>query len=273
MTTESLPAPLVRLGLSQRPFVRTPKVEALFHWPALDEAQARLSFAHQVKGFALLTGDPGSGKSTALRLFLASLEATRSPTVYLADGHLTPREFYGAVLDQFGLMAAYSQTSRRRQFITLMTEMAETQHLCPVVIIDEAHELMPEMVQELRYLQNLGLGTAEAFTLLLCGQSEIRTQLKFKAFEAVTQRITMRAHLGSLSLQEVDTFLREDLARAGVSHSLFTDQAVEIVHAKSRGLIRKAGTIAMHALLDTALNDKDLVQAENVERACLDLED
>lgn len=278
--TGALPEPLARLGLTTWPFPRNPAADACFHWPALDELQARLAYAHAIQGFALVTGEPGCGKSTAVSLFAGRLDKSRYPVVYFADSHLTPSEFYAMVLEQFGVRPALHCARRRRQFQTLFSDMATNQAITPVVVIDEAHELAPEMIQELRYADNLGLGSASAFTLILCGQSEIRAQLHLKSFEAVAQRITVRGHLTPLTPAEMTAFVAHGL-RAGsagsagspLSRTVFTDPALEILYAKSRGLARKVGTMATQALLDAAIAGKDLVEADSVERAAADLEE
>ena len=275
--TGSLPQPLARLGLTTWPFPRNPSPDACFHWPALDELEARLAYAHAIQGFALVTGEPGCGKSTAVSLFAQRLDKNRHPVVYFADSHLTPSEFYAIVLEQFGVRPALHCARRRRQFQTLVGDMAANQGVTPVVVIDEAHELAPEMVQELRYADNLGLGSASAFTLILCGQSEIRAQLHLKSFEAVAQRITVRGHLTSLTPTEMAGFvahgLRTGSAAAPLTRTVFTDSALEILYAKSRGLPRKVGTIATQALLDAAIAQKDLVEPDSVERAAAELDE
>ncbi len=268
----SLPL-LQKLGVTGWPFPRNPSLPDLFHFPQLDELEARLDYAHTLKGFALVTGEPGSGKSTALSLFAHRLDKTHHPVLYLADSRLTPSEFYAAILEHFGVHPVRNATRRRRQFQVLMTDMAESQAVFPVIMIDEAHELSRLMIQELRYVQNLGLDAGSAFTLVLSGQSEIRAELRMKDLEAVSQRVTVRCHLGPLDTDEVDAYLRHGLKRCSIDRTIFTEPAVAMLHAKSRGLMRKVGTLATQALLDAAATGRDIVDADNVERAFLDVEE
>ena len=102
--TTPLPQTLADLGLSAFPFPKAPVPDLLFRWRGLDEALARLDFALAATGFALLTGDVGAGKSSALRLFLHRLDAQTHPAVYVADSRLSPRTFYGRVLAHFGVL-------------------------------------------------------------------------------------------------------------------------------------------------------------------------
>lgn len=262
---------LQTLGLSGWPFAKAPSPGALFHFAALDELVARLTFATARHGIALVTGEPGSGKSTALRLFLSGRDERTAPVVYIADSRLSPADFYGRVLDHFGVAPAQARSQRRRQFTTLMTDLGDSQKKDVTVIIDEAHELTPDMVQELRYVQNVHLDAQNLCTLILCGQSEIRAQLRLRSFEAVAQRVTVRAHLPGLGREDAAAFIRHCLRQVGVERALFTDAAIDALHTASRGLMRPIASLATHALLDAALSDQSLVEEPNVQRAIQDI--
>lgn len=129
------------------------------------------------------------------------------------------------------------------------------------------------MVQELRYVQNLGLGQESVFTLILSGQAELRAELRMKDLEAVSQRVTVRCHLAPLGLEDTTAYIRHGLKGCSVERTVFTDPAIALIHAKSRGLMRRVGSLATQALLDAALDGRDLVEEANVERAFMDSED
>ena len=269
-----LPQPLGDLGLTAFPFPKSPAPEDLFRWPALDESLGRLHFALAASGLALLTGEVGSGKSTAIRLFLHQLDANVHPAVYVADSTLTPRAFYGRVLEHFGVVAPATAGRARSQFQTLLADLATAQGKGPVLVIDEGHELAPEMVQELRYLQNVqDCDAASPFTLILCGQPELRAMLRLKAFEAVAQRVSVRCHLAPLTAQQTAAFVTHALAHAGIGRPLFTEAALTLLHTHSRGLCRRLGHLATHALLDAALTKTPLVEEQSVRRAVAELDD
>lgn len=272
--TTVLPRPLAELGLHTLPFPKAPAPGALFLWSGLEEVLARLRFALAASGFALLTGDVGAGKSTALRLFLHGLDANAHPAVYLADSSLSPSTLYARVLTHFGLLAPRSAGRAREQFQALLADLAATQGKHPVLLIDEGHELSPEMVQELRYLQNVqACDAACPFTLILCGQTELRAMLRFRSFEAVAQRITVRCHLAPLDRPQTAAFVAHGLRQAGIDRPLFTEAALELLHTHSRGLCRPLGNLATHALLDAALHKTPLVEEPSVRRALAELEE
>jgi general secretion pathway protein A len=272
MKTPDLTPALRAFGLCAWPFPKAPEPRALFHFAALDELVARMQFACALRGIALVTGDPGSGKSTALRLFLAGRSDPTTPVIYLADSRLTPAEFYARVLEHFGVTVGLTRSQRRKQFQALMTDLGENQGQEAIILVDEAHELTPDMVQELRYVQNLQLDAQSPCTLILCGQSEIRAQLRLRAFEAVAQRITVRAHLPGLDRKETAAFVQHGLRSAGLERTVFTEAALDLLHSQSRGLIRPIASLATHALLDAAVAEQQLVEETNVQRAIHDME-
>jgi general secretion pathway protein A len=270
----TLPPPLAELGLSAFPFPKAPAPPALFRWSGLGEVLARLTFTLAASGFALLTGEVGCGKSSALRLFLHGLDPNVHPAVYVADSHLSPLSLYGRVLTHFGVLAPLTSGRAREQFQALLADLATAQGKHPLLLIDEGHELSPEMVQELRYLQNVqDCDAASPFTLILCGQPELRAMLRFKTFEAVAQRISVRCHLSPLEPRETAAFLVHSLHHAGVDRPLFTEAAVELLHTHSRGLCRRLGNLATHALLDAAHHKSPLVEEANVRRAVAELDE
>jgi general secretion pathway protein A len=265
---------LTAFGLHSFPFPKAPAPQALYRWPGLEEVLARLRLALSVRGFALLTGDVGAGKSTALRLFRQELDPGRHPVVYLADRGLSPREFYGRVLEHFGVRPGVTHSRARRQFQTLLADLASTAGTCPVVLLDEAQDLDLDMVQELRYLQNVeDCDAASPFLLILCGQPEIRSMLRLKGYEAIAQRLTVRCHLPALTPAQSSQFVTTALRAAGADRPLFTEAALSLLHTHAHGLCRPLALLATHALLDAAVIQSPLVEEASVRRAIAETED
>lgn len=262
----------VYFGLKAMPFGQDIAPEDLYPSKCFQELMARLDFAHSIRGFALVTGEIGAGKSTALRAFASQLDETRTPAIYLADSALSPRSFYSQVLQRFGVRPAFQKSAIRLQFETLMMDFSRHQEKSPVLFIDEGHDLQDAMLQELRYVLNLSFDSGRAFTLILAGEPQLRSALKLKAFTAVAQRINIRYHLQPLPPEEVDAYLRHRLRVSGCDKPIFTEGAVSLLAAHSRGLLRPLGHLATSALLDTALHKKDFVEQDSVRRAIAEAE-
>jgi len=268
-----LPEVLNSLGLKSWPFSRAPRPEDLYRWPALEELLSRWRFVLETRGFALLTGEIGSGKSTALRAFTHDLDQSRHPSVYLVQRSLSPREFYARVLENFGVAPAFNQGRVQQQFQALLDDLGTAQGKTPVLIIDEGQEISAEMVQELRYIQNFHYDAGSPFALILAGQPELRGLLRLKAFEAVAQRITVRYHLAGLSLSEMTGYLNQSLTRAGLERPVFTEAALALLHSHSHGLMRRVSILATHALMDAAFSKTALVEETSVRRAIAEVDD
>jgi general secretion pathway protein A len=141
-------------NLSQTPFARDIPTDQLYSSNALEEMLSRLEYAAQRQLFAVVTGDCGTGKTTTIRRFKANLSATRFLVLYLADSKLTPRHFYKGLLEQLGCEAKFYRGDAKRQLHHEIELMKGIQHLQPVVIVDEAHLLDREMLEEVRFLLN-----------------------------------------------------------------------------------------------------------------------
>ena len=242
-------------------------VTALFMSPQLTELAARLQLMVDRRLFGVVTGDIGAGKSSAIRYLAAQLDPQRHPHCYLADSHLTPYDFYPAILDAWGVTAAFHRARARRQFVTLMTDLYQHQHKAPVVIIDEAQGLPSAMIQELRYVLNAGMDALTPFTCILVGQPDLRATLRLKIFEAIQQRVGLRFHLTGLAEADTAAYVAHHCRQAGVDRALFTPSALALLAAESRGLPRVINHLATAALWDAESQQAAIVDEPHVQHA------
>jgi len=234
--------------LTSTPFTRGLPPEQLLSTPAMQEVGARLDYTARERRFAVLTGEVGVGKSTALRAFLARLPVTRYTPLYVTDSQLTPRNFYHEALCQLGLSPRFYRGDARRQLHRALQERDDAGKQ-PVIVIDEAHLLGRAMLEEVRFLLNFDVDSRAPLALILAGQSELRRTLKLECFTAIAQRISFRAHLPALTLDESVGYIQHHLAQAGASHPLFTDAALRLVHAFAGGLPRQLNNVCGACLL------------------------
>jgi type II secretory pathway predicted ATPase ExeA len=137
----------------------------------------------------------------------------------------------------------------------------------PILVIDEAHHLRPELLEDLRLLTNYKMDAENRLCLLLLGQAELRRRLSMAVYEALAQRIVVRYHLAPLTRDELDAYLTHRLHHAGTELALFEPAAQEALFQATGGLPRKINLLAHHALLAAALARAKLVSAEHVEAA------
>ncbi len=254
-------------GLTRLPFQAPDHSAELFASQDAVEAESRLRHLLDLRGIGLLTGEPGCGKTSACRRFADSLHDSLYSVAYVRLTTGTVIDTYQAIGWALGL-----ETPRYRapacQLIRCEIERLDEAGKLPLLIIDEAHYLRHDVLDELRLLVNFGLDSRRLLCLLLVGQSELRRRLALAHHEALAQRIVMRYQLNGLCREELEPYLRHGLARAGCELELFEPAACQALFQACHGLPRQLSALAHLALAAAALEQASAVSAEHVRRAC-----
>lgn len=253
-------------GLRALPFSKEIASTSLYATPGHQELLARLQFVIRQRGFALVTGEVGSGKSTAVRALHDLLDRTVNPFLYIADSSLMPKAFYREVLEQFGLQVPFHARQVRRRYEEAILEGYRRDSRQPVLVLDEAHLLSEPMLQEIRFLLNFHMDSVAPLSLILVGQPELRSKLRLKAFEAVVQRIQVRYHLSGLTESEVAGYIEHQLRQAGAERPIFGEQAVRSIAVHSRGVPRQVNNLCTACLWDACARGQRVVEETNVQR-------
>lgn len=251
-------------GLVETPFTRHIPVTHLYGAQAHEELVARMQYVVQSRGFGVVTGEIGSGKSTAVRTLLRKLDGSRFRLLYMSDANPNPRGFYRTLLEQLGLKPAFQRSDCKRQLDTALMELWETQRRQTVVVIDEAHLLSPAMLEEVHFLTNHQMDSISPLALLLVGQPELGRKLTLQAFEAVRQRITLRYQLGGLSLPDTREYIVHHLKVAGASRPLFSEEAIRLIYQRTRGIPREVNNVCSSCLLAAFAEQKPVVDEATV---------
>ncbi|MEW6522992.1 MAG: AAA family ATPase [Bacillota bacterium] len=263
---------LEHFQLQRLPFDRALLARDFFGGEGFSELCARLRYACTHRYCMLVTGEVGTGKSSALRALQAELDPGRYRFIYLADSRLPPRAFYEHTLAALGITPTGLLARRKRAFWQVVRELTEHQRMQLVVAIDEAHTLGHAMLQKLRFLLNSDLDARSLFTLLLVGQPELKATLRPLVYMPVAQRLDLTFHLGSLPLAETQAYILHQLRLAGCDHPIFTQQVGERIHAYTKGIPRLINRLARDCLLDAASRQDPLVEAAHLARVLADLE-
>jgi len=246
-------------NFTKTPFQRDIHVDSLYVTPQLKDFQDRL--AHGVKNcfFLIVTGDSGSGKTTAIRQFMSGLDQSKFVAFYVSESRLTPRNFYFDVLNQLGVKPRFYRGDAKRQLIKEIRALSSDRKL-PVIIIDEVHLCDMEMLTEIRFLLNFDMDSRSPMSLILVGQSEIRDTLRKQVYEAVSQRIDLRCHIPPLDRPQTADYISAHIAYAAGSHmEIFTDAAISAIFEYSSGLPRKINRVASLCLMHAAQINKRLI--------------
>ena len=225
--------------------------EALYESRAMADCLGRLSYVADRQLFAVVTADSGCGKSTLIRKFASSLPKEEYIFLYLSDSKLTPRWFYKGLLDQLGLEARFYRGDAKRQLQREIEIIRGVHGQRVVCVLDEAHLLEKETIEEFRFLLNYQFDSESPMALVLVGQTELwDDKLRLKRYDAVRQRIDINRVLPHLDRAETEKYIQARLAYAGVTdRELFSRRAVDEIFRISSGIPRLVNRICEKALM------------------------
>lgn len=260
-------------NLDEMPFNITPDPRFLYYAPHHQEAYDHLMYGiSQRKGFIELTGEVGSGKTTICRALLASL-GEDIKTALILNPTFSESQLLRAMLNDFGLSPAISD---RLSYVECLNDfLLDCYHkgLNVALLIDEAQDLAPGVLEQIRLLSNLETDQHKLIQIVLCGQPELKKRLNRPDLRQLRQRITVRYYLPPLSYKETGTYIGHRLEVAGPNSEVrFAAPAIKAVHRYAGGCPRLINAVCDNALLAAYVNGETLVSAKCVKRAIRQLE-
>ena len=245
--------------MQHTPFTRNLPPESLYEPMFIGDVLGRLGYVADRQLFAVMTADPGCGKSTVLRKFAASLPSDQYVVLYLSDSKMTPRWFYKGLLEQMGLESRYYRGDARKQLHKEIEILRGVKKKQVVVILDEAHLLEKETLEEFRFLLNFSFDSVSPMALILSGQTELLDKLRLRRYDALRQRIDIFCSLPHLDRAETEEYIRSHLNYASCTRELFTDKAIDEVYKGSTGVSRMINRICEKSLMYASQQQKRLV--------------
>jgi general secretion pathway protein A len=261
-------------GLMKEPFAMTPDPAFLFLTAAHREALAGLSYAVLGgKGFVVLTGDAGTGKTTLITKMLGSIPATRATFSVVLNPTLAPDEFLELTLLDFGLAEVPASKAKRlvllRQFLTDARQLGKS---C-VLVVDEAHKLSPPVLEEIRLLSNFELADAKLLQIVLAGQSELTNVLNRDDLRQLKQRISVRLNLHPLSQTDVGHYIQHRWTKAGSTQKHpFSEECTAHITNWSAGIPRLVNVICDNALMLAFGEGVTTVTSQHIAEVASDLD-
>lgn len=245
--------------MKNTPFVNTIPVNSLYLSDKHKEILGRLKYAAEGNRFAVLTANVGVGKSTLIRKFVNTLSPEKYTALYLSDSQLTPRMFYKGLLDQLGIESRFYRGDAKRQLQRQLKILRDTYHRNVVAIIDEAHLLERETLEEIRFVLNTDMDSKNPMSLVLVAQNELWDKLRMQLYAAIRGRIDIKCDLPGMDRAETEAYMNAHLTYAGGKKDIFTDAAVDELHRYSAGSARVVNKAITHCLMYAGQRAKKLI--------------
>jgi general secretion pathway protein A len=238
-------------GLTENPFNLSPDPEFLYRSPQHEEALANLIYGvRSRKGFIVLAGEVGTGKTTMLECLRDYLDSQRIEFAFIFNSRLTPDQFFEMIAYDFDLRCdRKSKTEVLFALNALLIQQTERGRTC-VLIVDEAHNLEWDVLEEIRLLGNLENRQGKLLQIILAGQPELESKLDAPNLRQLKQRIVLRCTLNPLTAEECIAYIDTRLARAGMPNQrVFPHDLMLEIHHRSRGIPRIINAICDNLLV------------------------
>jgi general secretion pathway protein A len=263
-------------GLTRNPFEVSP--DPYFFCCTRRHTEALASLAYGVfrrKGFVVLTGEVGTGKTLVVRCLFELLTKNKVAFAYVYNPVISVPEFFAYVINDFGLLSPQIRTkgealSRLNNYL-----LERSRHdLTTALVVDEAHLLSWELLEEIRLLTNLETTKHKLLQIVLAGQPELEQRLDLQRLRQLKQRIGLRCYLQPLNLAELEAYIQRRLQLAGAnSHAahIFPDETIRFIHKVSRGIPRLVNTLCENSLLLSFGNEQHQITPDIVREVAEDL--
>lgn len=260
-----------RYGMEYNPFIKSER-ETLIETREYREIITRLNYLLQIKGFGLITGNPGLGKTTAIRNWMKSLNQTAYKMIYIPLSTLTVLEFYRCLASELGCEPAYRKADNFKMIQSAIERYVYEKRMVPIIVLDEANYLKNATLNDLKILFNFQMDSVNRGMVLLTGLPQLNNTLNLNAHEPLRQRITMNYNLSPLTQEEVRSYILEKLKAANCHQEVFEKNALEAIANASNGTPRMIDKIVNAALMMGASLNQNIIISETVMHAVNDMQ-
>ncbi len=259
-------------GLKENPFNVTPNPEYIYLGENHREALAQLLYGvKERKGFIVITGEVGTGKTTLIHYLLDKMNGDHTKTALLFNPKLTVDDFIQYILKDLGVRVQGKTKGEYLHNLHRYLLHAYQRDERVILIVDEAQGLKPDLLEEIRLLSNLETSRSKLLQIVLLGQPELDKTLSQPGFRQLKQRINLRFHLPPLSEKETKEYIGKRLRIAGAKEPIFTEKAIKQIYLKSGGIPRLINILCDNALLNGYALDQKTVSERSVKEVAKDL--
>jgi len=268
MTEQQLPLNQA-LGFTREPFDKNIPTKHLFLSQQIKQLFNQLKQLILRRGIALVTGEIGAGKSTAIRAFVDQLEPNRFDIAYIADPTIGIRGILNSIAIQLHLEGGYFKWQLLEQLKQAIEKNAYDFNKTTLLIIDEVQHLDTKALEQLRLFTNFKIDSQTPLNLILLGQSDVNKTIRLQSMQAISQRTTFRYHLSGLDKSEAKPYITHHLAIAGRTDPLFSDEVIEEIFQQSKGIPRVINNLCYACLVEIYQQNKSIVDTPNLEKVLI----
>ena len=223
-----------RYGLEFNPFLKNSK-EILFEGSEYTEAKFRLDYLAKTKGFGLLTGAPGRGKTTLVRSWSAGLNPSLYKVIYTSLSTVTVNDFYRNLATSLGAQASYRKTENFHVIQEEINRLALHKRKTPVIIIDEGNYIKNAVLNDRKILFNFEMDSRDRAVILLVGLPQLNNTLQLSIHEALRQRIIMNYTIAGMSKEGSRSYVEWKINKARSTNTIYDHNAIEALLNTSNG--------------------------------------
>ena len=260
-----------RFGLEFNPFLKNSK-DITIENDEFKEVQFRLRLLAETKGFGLLTGTPGLGKTTALRSFASSLNPSAYKVIYSSLSTLTVQDFYKSLVLNLGEEPRHRKVDNFEIIQDTINRLSIEKRITPVLILDEADHISSAILSDLKILFNFEMDSRDRAVIILAGHPQINNTLRMASQEALRQRLLMNYNMEGLTKEEGRIYILEKLKGAGCKQNVFEPPAIEAVLNSANGVPRLINRICDTAMILASNMGQNIITADTTMAAINDIQ-
>lgn len=251
-------------GFRSNPFSKEIKIENLFTSSDNKELYSRLRFLEQVRGYGVIVGEPGTGKTTAIRRYLSKLNPAHYYPVYFPFATLTLRDFITELAIALGEEPRPRKGETIRKIQSAISNSYYERGITPVIVLDELHLASTAVLSELRLIFNFNMDSENPFIAILTGQPALKSMLSYNIHAPLRQRIALTHTMRGLSKEETPRYIESRLKMAGYEEQLFSKGASDAIHSITNGWPRLINNLASNCLLYACQKEERRIEEEAV---------
>lgn len=259
-------------GLKKESFSNDIKLSEILTTSELIDVKDRFDYVIRLGAIGLVTGEVGSGKSTAIRYALGDLHPSEYRSLYITASSGSIMELYRQFINELDIhLTSNSKAIMLRLIKKEISEIVQEKKMKVVLIVDEASLLRLEVFAELHTICQFEKDSKPWLPIILAGQNSLIDKLTYRSSHPLASRVVARSHLQGTDLKGMENYLKHHLAIAGIEQNLFDQTAVTAIHQGSGGLFRKANHLARGSLIAAAAAQSVAVNAEHVRLAATEV--